>query len=129
VNHPGDLLSAYLDGEASAADRRLVDDHLKVCASCLEGLRDLSVARDAVRSLPMLEPAGALGRRGFVRVRRPSVAWALSGFAAAVLALGLVFMPEESEATFDFDTLRDQHTARLVVDPGISTLRGPSGDP
>lgn len=128
MNHPGDLLSAYLDGEASPSDRRLVDEHLAGCASCGDGLRDLAVARDAVRSLPMLEPSRALGRRAFERARRPSVAWALSGFAAAMLALGLVFIPEEPEATFDFDTLRDQHTARLVVDPGISTLRGPAGD-
>jgi len=35
-----------------------------------------------------------------------------------------VFAPGESESTFDLDALRDQHTARLVVDPGISTVRG-----
>jgi hypothetical protein len=57
------------------------------------------------------------------------VAWAVTGVAAAVIALGLAFVPDEPEAAFDFDTLRDQHTARLVVDPGISTLRGPAGDP
>ncbi|MEX0826716.1 MAG: zf-HC2 domain-containing protein [Acidimicrobiia bacterium] len=127
MSHPGDLLSAYLDGEASPADRRLVLEHLEGCSRCRDGLRTLEEARDAVRSLPMLEPP-RIGRRP-ARAWRPSVAWALSGVAAAVIALGLAFVPDEPEAAFDFDTLRDQHTARLVVDPGISTLRGPAGDP
>lgn len=127
MSHPGDLLSAYLDGEASPLDRRLVIEHLEGCSSCRDGLQALEEARDAVRSLPLLEPP-RLGRSP-ARVRRPSVAWALSGVAAAVIALGLAFVPNEPEAAFDFDTLRDQHTARLVVDPGISTLRGPAGDP
>jgi anti-sigma factor RsiW len=127
VNHPGDLLSAYLDGEASPADRRIVLEHLEGCSSCRDGLRALEEARDAVRSLPMLE-LPRLGRNP-ARARRPAVAWAVTGVAAAVIALGLAFVPDEPEAAFDFDTLRDQHTARLVVDPGISTLRGPAGDP
>lgn len=127
MSHPGDLLSAYLDGEASPADRRLVAEHLEGCSSCRDGLRAIEEARDAVRSLPMLEAPRI--RRTHARARRFSVAWALSGVAAAVIALGLAFVPDEPEAAFDFDTLRDQHTARLVVDPGISTLRGPAGDP
>lgn len=129
MTHPGDLLTGYLDGEVSAAERRSVADHLAGCDACGELLQDLRETRSLLRSLPLLDlPLPAL-RSGLRRSRRPSVAWAVSGVAAAMLALGLVLVPDEPAASFDFDTLRDQHTARLVVDPGISTLRGPAGDP
>jgi anti-sigma factor RsiW len=31
--HPGDLLSAYADGELSATERATIDDHLVTCPS------------------------------------------------------------------------------------------------
>jgi anti-sigma factor RsiW len=125
VKHPGDLLSAYADGEASAAERRMIDDHIAGCAGCRGDLTDLAEVRGMVRSLPMLEMPQTGIASGFARrFSRPALAWAFSGLAVAALALGLVFAPGESESTFDLDALRDQHTARLVVDPGISTVRG-----
>lgn len=129
MNHPGDLLSAYLDGEVSAEEGSAVVEHLAACESCRQDVLDLRETRDLVRSLPMLEPPRAAGRRGLVRSRRPALAWAVSGVAAAALAFGLVFAPDAPAASFDFDALRDQHVARVVVDPGISTLRGPAGSP
>jgi len=44
-----DQLSDYLDGELSADERRLVDEHLVTCASCAAVLNDLKrvVARAA----------------------------------------------------------------------------------
>jgi len=121
VTHPGDLLSAYVDGESPAAERRMIDGHLDECASCRSELAVLVEARAAVRTLPVLDMEAP--RRPGRRLLRPSVAWAFSGVAAVALALGLAFAPGEPETTFDLDTLRDQHTARVVVDPGISTVR------
>ena len=127
MTHLGDLLSAYLDGEVTPEERSRAEDHLAACASCSRDLADVTAGRDAVRALPMLEaPVAARPARRFIR---PSLAWAASGVAAAALAVGLAIAPGDEGPTIDLDTLRDQHTARLVVDPGISTVRGPVGDP
>jgi len=51
--HPQDeLLTAALDGTLSAADREVVDAHLKVCAQCRGDLELARGARTALRSLP-----------------------------------------------------------------------------
>jgi Putative zinc-finger len=54
--HPEELLSAYLDGELTPAERAYVDEHLATCALCrgdLEGEREV---RSALRDLPDVEP-------------------------------------------------------------------------
>ena len=127
MTHLGDLLSAHLDGEATSEERGVIDAHLAGCATCRDELVAISLARDAVRALPMLaDPVAAKPVR---RLFRPALAWAVSGVAAAALALGLVIAPGDEAATIDLGTLGDQHTARVVVDPGISTVRGPVGEP
>lgn len=127
MTHLGELLSAHLDGAATAEERSRIEAHLASCGRCTQDLADITAAREAVRALPVLEPPVAIRpNRRFVR---PSLAWAASGVAAAVLALGLAIAPGDEGPTIDLDTLRDQHTARVVVDPGISTVRGPVGDP
>lgn len=127
MTHLRDLLSAHLDGEATPEERRRVQSHLDECSTCRDELATVDAARDAVRALPMVEPPKAVGR--VRRMAGPALAWAVSGIAAAVLALGLVIAPGDEGATIDLDTLRDQHTARVVVDPGISTVRAPVGEP
>jgi anti-sigma factor RsiW len=129
VNHAGDLLSALVDGEATADERRFVEEHLVGCASCREELASITTTREAVRALPMVAVPLLATRPARRPLLRPTFAWAASGAAAAALALGLAMAPGEQGTTLDLDTLRDQHTARLVVDPGISTVRGPAGDP
>lgn len=129
MNHAGDLLSAHVDSEATTDERRFVEEHLVGCPSCREELASITTAREAVRALPTVavpSPATSPARRTLLR---PAFAWAASGVAAAALAVGLAMAPGEPGTTLDLDTLRDQHTARVVVDPGISTVRGPAGDP
>ena len=46
------LLSAYLDGRASRAERALVERHLKSCADCARNLATLRATLVAVRDLP-----------------------------------------------------------------------------
>ena len=91
-------------------------------------LAELDEARTAIRSLPILEPPVALdvpaiqpGR--FRRVTRG--AWAAA--AAVVLiagagAVGLVRGAPESESV-DLDSVLGQHTARVSVDPGVTSVR------
>ena len=132
MNHPGDLLSAYLDGEVSASERAGIDEHLAVCPPCRGELEDLAGARAAVRSLPMLEPpAGILPEPAEPVVRRlfgRRLAWAAAAVMAGVLGVGLL-TGGSSAPPLDLDTLGDQHTARLVVDPGIATIRAPAEAP
>jgi hypothetical protein len=75
TSHPGDLLSAYADGELSATERANIDDHLVTCPSCRQELAATTEAKSWVTSLPevlppfgfyermLLDPAGGRARR------------------------------------------------------------------
>lgn len=54
--HPGDLLSALLDGELEALERDLVQEHLVVCSLCGAEIDEIRAARRAVRLLPGITP-------------------------------------------------------------------------
>ena len=129
MNHAGDLLSAFVDGEATADERLFVEEHLAGCAPCREELASITSAREAVRALPMAAAPSTAIRPARRPLLRPAFAWAASGVVAAALAVGLAVAPGGEGTTLDLDSLRDQHSARVVVDPGISTVRGPVGDP
>jgi anti-sigma factor RsiW len=131
VTHSGELLSAYLDGELTPQERADVDGHVAGCAACRNELDDLAAARRAVRGLPMLDVPAAvvLPVAPARRPRRRVVAWAASLAAVAVVALGVLTAGGGAAPAFDLDTLAEQHTARVVVDPGIATVRAPEGAP
>ena len=127
MTHPTDALSALLDDALSAAEATEVERHLMICDDCRAERDELASVRSAVRSLPVLDPpAWALSPpRSATGRSRGLVAWAASGIAAAALGIGLIWGPGEPKVAMDLDTLAQRHTARVVVDPGISTLRGP----
>lgn len=54
--HPGDLLSALLDGELSASEEVGVAAHVAGCDRCADELAAVAGARDAVRALPDVAP-------------------------------------------------------------------------
>ncbi len=54
--HPGDLLSAWLDGELVPAEAAAVASHVEVCAACAAERDEVDAGRAAVRRLPSLEP-------------------------------------------------------------------------
>jgi anti-sigma factor RsiW len=54
--HPGELLSAYLDGELTPAERDQVDAHLESCPACRADLDEERDVRSAVRGLPAVDP-------------------------------------------------------------------------
>ena len=49
------LLSAYVDGEVSAADARRVEEHAAACSACRDELDSLTATVELVRGLPDLE--------------------------------------------------------------------------
>src|SRR5688500_13298052 len=99
TGHPQELLSALLDGELDATQRRDVETHLAGCPSCARHLEELKAVDVLARGLPPVAvPDGYLdalpGRvRARIRAdRSPSAArapwvWPLAaGLALAVLA-------------------------------------------
>ncbi|HSR15258.1 MAG TPA: zf-HC2 domain-containing protein [Gemmatimonadales bacterium] len=127
MTHPGDLLSAYADGQLDAAERHSVVEHLSVCAACRAELDQVEAAREAVRSLPLLEPPpGVIPGRERRRLLRPVWAWATAGAVAVALAVSLTVAPGRADPQVDLDTLANRHTARVLVQPGIQTVRAPA---
>ena len=96
--HPGDRLSAFLDGELSAAERAEVQGHLRECAACTRELEELGAVDAFARELPVEAPAGyfeELPGRVRARVRRPVRAprMALWAVAAAAAVMAVVVTP------------------------------------
>jgi anti-sigma factor RsiW len=131
VSHPDELLSAYLDGEITASERGAVTQHLADCPPCRRELDGLAAVRRSVRGLPVLDLPPGITPEPARRPRRrvPAPAWAASLAAVAALVIGVLAAGSSPEPAFDLNTLVDRHTARVVVDPGISTVRGPAGSP
>jgi len=125
MTHPNDLLSAFLDGELAPTEHGTVAAHLSRCEACASELAGLTKVRDWVRQLPIEEPPIPL----VSSLRRPPRwMWAAASAAAAVLAVGLIVSPAQPQV-LNLDTLAGQHTARVVVAPGISAIRGPVAGP
>jgi anti-sigma factor RsiW len=67
--HPGDLLSAYLDGELPGREARQIEAHLVGCGACNAELDDLAAARRMLRDLPLV-PAPRGFTQGLIERRR-----------------------------------------------------------
>ncbi len=127
MTHPGNLLSALLDGALSPEEVRAVSDHLDACSECRSELETIAAVRAAVRSLPMLDPPpGLLPGRAAVsrrRVLRPVWGWAAAGAAALALSMGFVLGTGTTPTPMDLGNFAEQHTARILVQPGVQTVR------
>lgn len=96
AHEESELLSAYLDGELTAADRTRVDEHLPSCADCRATLGALRATLADLRALPepdlpgqvswAVRAAVARERRGLASRYRRWVAVA-GGVAAAFVAV------------------------------------------
>lgn len=125
MTHLGESLSALLDGELGGVERGDAQRHLAACEACRLELALVESAREKVRALPALEPPPRLLSARLRRWGRvPSAAWITAGIVTVALAFGLVLGPGESGESFEMDMLNEQHTARVVGDPGIATFRG-----
>jgi anti-sigma factor RsiW len=122
--HAGDLLSAYLDGEAAEVEGEYLSRHLASCPGCRDELYELDAARTAVRALPTLEyfPGRRMVHPAPVRRRVAAVAgWAAGIAAAAVVTLGVV-TSGESPQPIDLDAIASRHAARVSVDSGLPVV-------
>ena len=111
--HPGDLLSAYLDGELAPGEQQGVRAHLDECAECRRELQYISEARTFVRDLPPVDPPFGF----FERMLRPRHRWArasvaaLTGAAAVSVAVMAFAAPREPHVSPHVAHLVDAHTA------------------
>ncbi len=96
-----ELLSAFLDGEVTAAERRQVEDWLATDSKTQQLYSRLLTLRQGLQTLPMAQPSQNIDQlvdRVTARVERRPRRLAWSGLAAAGLLIGALFnaMPPES---------------------------------
>lgn len=123
--HPGEQLSAYLDGQLDTGEHDFVLSHLDFCTDCRLELHELDAARTAIRSLPGLDPPEflAVHRQRIERERwtRRRVVSAAVGIAAAAAIVFASFGPSTQPGSdLDINPFLDQHQARLSVESGIN---------
>jgi predicted anti-sigma-YlaC factor YlaD len=118
VNHAGEQLSAWLDGELSGSEIDGVSAHLDACSSCRGELDDLVLARSAVRSLPLLElPGELLPASEVLPIRRRRLAWVGAAAAAVLTAIvGASVLTAPEPVVFDAGELQAVFVARSAVD-------------
>jgi anti-sigma factor RsiW len=111
--HPGDLLSALVDGELTPGEQEGVQAHLSTCEQCRRELRLIGEGRTLVRDLPPVDaPFGF-----YERMLRPRHRWARAGVAAlavgAAASVGIMGMvaPREAAVSPHVAQLVDAHTA------------------
>lgn len=98
--HPDEALAGFVDGTLTAAERADVQAHLDGCARCRAQVAQATMAAEALRSLPEIDPPWGLGRAAIEEARKQSgrktnpergrrVAWVAGIAAAVVLVAGL----------------------------------------
>jgi anti-sigma factor RsiW len=96
-----ELLTAFVDGELSAAEKAAVEAHLPGCAVCQAQVASLRAAIGTLAALPALEPSASfeepvLAALRPTRVRRPH--WARRAavllVAGGAVAAALVVVPK-----------------------------------
>lgn len=128
-NHLGELASAYLDGETSAAESLMVVEHLADCERCRLEMADLHAARSALRSLPVLElPVGLLAGVGppaeVVPLRRRPLSWVAAAAAAIIVFVAAATASAPDVVGITLDDVSLQYQQQQLHDPVITQNLG-----
>jgi len=126
MTHPGELISAYLDGELSRAEIEQLLIHLDGCGRCAAEMQNMQVVRSAVRSLPLLElPARLVAEADADVVPLHRNRGFLVGAAAAVVALviAIAAIVTPSAATVSLEELNSRYGARASLDPAFGPAK------
>ncbi len=125
MTHPGELLSAWLDGETTSDEAAAVEAHLAGCDECRVEVDDLHRARSAVRGLPWLElPTDLVGRVvvPLRRRRRLIVTTAAAAALAAVVGVAGV-LGVDRPVPLTVSDLTGRYAARSAADPGVVAVK------
>jgi anti-sigma factor RsiW len=126
MNHPGELIGAYLDGELTRHEIDQLLAHLDGCGRCASELQQVQAVRSAVRSLPLLElPAGLIPEADAELVPLHRNRGFLVGVAAAVVALviAIAALVTPSAATVSLEELNSRYGARASLDPAFGPAK------
>lgn len=128
MTHPSELMSAYLDGELTVAERGELAHHVSTCGRCAAELHDLQRVRAAVRALPVLEmPADIYASLGedaeVVPLHRNRGLWvgAAAAMVALVIAVAALVTPPATSVTID--ELSSRFGARVSLDPAFGPAK------
>lgn len=88
--HVTDLLSAYLDNHATAAERARVDAHLRQCAQCRADLAQMRYTVRMVRELPVARRARSYTLPETAAARGGALAWISRAVGFGTVGLALV---------------------------------------
>lgn len=126
MTHPGELISAYLDGELNGSELSELHEHLARCGRCSAELEQMQEVRTAVRSLPLLElPTGIVpeAETGVVPLRRNRGMWV--GVAAAVVALviAVAALVTPSANSVTIEDLNSRYGARASYEPAFGPAK------
>ncbi|CAN5840945.1 hypothetical protein BH23ACT5_BH23ACT5_12900 [soil metagenome] len=123
--HLEELLSAYLDGEASPPEVVRVEHHLTDCHRCRIRMTEINAARSALRSLPVFElpPQLVAARQPAVSPTRRPMVWAgvAAAVAATVITVATITTPPPEPLSLA-DVSR-QFGARTALDVGVAPLK------
>lgn len=124
--HLGDLISALLDDELTAAERASADAHLVDCAVCRAELTRTASMRALVRDLPMLEPPFGLVERAVRAHRRRRPAAALAAAAAVAAVVGMAVTPRSDDVAPPVGRFVEAHATATPGGDPVSNLGPPS---
>ena len=126
MNHAGELISAYLDGELARSEVEGLFGHVGSCGKCSAELEALQSVRSAVRSLPQLElPPGLIPEADAEVIplhrNRGFLVGAAAAVVAVVIAVAAMFTP--SAATISVEELNSRYGARASLDPAFGPAK------
>ncbi len=132
-----EILSGYVDGEAAGDERRLVDEHLAVCAGCWDLARRMRIVGAGVAKSGAAVPPGfretvfgRMEREGLLPARRRLLAfparWAAISLAAAAAVAVFVLMPREAGKVGPAVSTRPPTAANERAPQAPGTREGPA---
>ncbi len=126
MRHPGELISAYLDGELHGEEARELFKHLGSCGKCSEEMHQIQDVRAAVRSLPILEvPEGLTPTRSadVVPIHRNRGVLVGAAAAIAIFIIAIAALVTPAPATISVDELNSRFAARVSLDPAFGPAK------
>jgi len=90
MEHRGELIPAYLDGEPIGEEKERLEEHLVVCAQCREELNALEEVGLLLSEAPLFSPQPGFTARVMARLAQREARRRLTRVAPALVAVSLI---------------------------------------